>query len=211
MEPYEYAAKLPDDLVGKSSAEFLVHAVAAEGRVVVLEYKDAIVPLPVRRPELTRDLYRNDRVRIHYKVKSEPSRPLHLVLNDEHPAPVEVLERIVEKHGKAADLQGRLVMFPRSPEISRDVFALHTPLADGSSRQYTLVNFESREIFDAITEKLTKAWQANPTHTNGRNKLLSSSIEVRAKGTFNVVDPNQANVQILLKSAEDLELIVKRP
>jgi hypothetical protein len=39
--------------------------------------------------------------------------------------------------------------------------------------------------------------------------LLHRKIKVRARGTFNVVNPNQANVQILLKSADDLEFLAE--
>ena len=56
----------------------LVHAVVDEGRVLVLEYKDAIVPMISRNKSLTEHLYRGDRVTVQYTVRQKPAYPLHV-------------------------------------------------------------------------------------------------------------------------------------
>ncbi|MGZ3706939.1 MAG: hypothetical protein ACXVA8_13000, partial [Bdellovibrionota bacterium] len=109
-------------------------------------------------------------------------------------------------HGKPAALDGELVLFPKSPEIIFNVFALLQHLDNGLTRQYTLVNFDDPALFKKIREKLQAEWDKFPAYVNGRNKLVSTKVRVRAKGTFNEIDPGQANPQILLKSVDDVEL-----
>ena len=212
MPDYSYETELPRDLPrdanGQGEATFLVHAVHAEGKILVLEYRDSIVPVFVRDGALTSGLYRNDLIRLAYRVQAEPQAPVHLRIRTDLPKPLELLESALAKHGKPADLTGALVLFPKSPQVSLDVYALHETIEGGATRQYTLVNFDSPDVFRAIREKLAAAWAQAPNEVrNGRNKLIHNRLRVRARGIFNCVDPNQANVQILLKSAEDLEVL----
>src|SRR5690606_26041632 len=107
-----------------------------------------------------------------------------------------------------ADVTGTLVLFPKSPQVTLDVWAVAETTQGGAQRQYTLINFDSMEIFQAILAKCAAAWATAPNdYVNGRNKLLHKTIKIRARGVFNVVDPNQANVQIFLSSADDLEIV----
>jgi hypothetical protein len=206
-EAYRYAAKIPEDLLKATRATFLVHAVAGDGAILVLEYKDQVVPLFVKKPALTHSLYRGDLVDLAYKLQAEPDAPSHLNLNDADPEPVKVLESVVAMHGKPADMDGELVLFPKSPEIKFNVFALLQHLDGSLTRQYTLVNFDSADAFQKIRLKLQAEWDKfGKDYTNGRNKLVSTKVRVHAKGVFNEVDPSQANPQILLKSADDIEL-----
>jgi hypothetical protein len=210
--PYEREVTLPRDLprnaAGNGEALFLVHAVHAEGQILVVEFKDAVIPIFVREPKISKELYRNDIVRIFYRLQSSPTDPTHLRLRNDVAEPIVRVESARAKHGLPADLTGALVLFPKSPQVSVDVFALHEEVEGGATRQYTLANFESPEVFQAIREKCLQAWQRDPeNYVNGRNKLLHNKIRVRARGIYNVVDPNQANIQILLKSADDLEIL----
>jgi hypothetical protein len=205
---YEYHAKLPDDLVGQDDALFLVHAVHAGGSILVVERGDVVLPVYVRRPELTRDLARNDIVRLFYEIRREPERPVHLQLQDIE-RPVEVVESVMALHGKPADVEGALVLFPKSPQVIFNVFAVLQDLPDELRRQYTLVNFDDPATFQQIREKLQAAWDAaDPSAAvSGRNKLLSKTVRVRATGTFNQIDPNQANAQIVLAGPDSLEIL----
>ncbi len=208
---YDYEVSIPEDLPlradGTGRATFLVHAVHGDGKIVVLEYKDAVIPVFFQDPSLTKNLYRNDVVEFSYRIKARPESPAHLVPAP-LPTPIKVLESALSKHLQPADLTGSLVLFPKSPQVSLDVYALHEEVSGGATRQYTLVNFDNPEVFKAIRAKCAEAWSKNPSeYRNGRNKLIHNSIKVRAKGLFNVVDPNQANVQILLNSADDLEIL----
>lgn len=214
IPPYEYEATLPADLprdeAGDGEALFLVHAIHGEGRILVVEYKDAVIPIFVPNGELSKGLYRNDVIRLRYKIRNTPKEPTHLRLRAEVAKPLELIESALSKHGLPADLTGPLVLFPKSPQVNQNVFALHEEVQGGATRQYTLANFESPEAFKAIRLKCEAAWATDPSnYANGRNKLLHRKIKVRARGTFNVVNPNQANVQILLKSADDLEFLAE--
>lgn len=208
VPPYAHEAAVPADLEGKDSELFLVHAVNAGGAVLVVERGDVVVPVFVRRPEFTRDLARNDVVRLRYEIRRRPNSPVHLELADvEHP--VEVVDSITALHGQPADVEGALVMFPRSPQVRFDVFAVLQELPGGTQRQYTLVNFEDQERFAAIREKLAAVWSAagRDSAVSGRNKLVSTKVRVRAKGTFNQIDANQANAQIVLAGPEAIEIL----
>lgn len=209
-EDYRYAAKIPADLMSGSRATFLVHAVAGDGAILVLEYKDQVVPMFVKKPELAKDLYRGDVVDLAYKIQKDPGAPTHLNVDDSAPNPLRVLDSIRAVHGKAGSMDGELVLFPKSPEIKFNVFAVLQRLDGGLTRQFTLVNFDDADAFQKIRAKLQAEWDKFPgAYVNGRNKLVSTKIHVRARGTFNEIDPSQANPQILLKSADDIELYLK--
>jgi len=205
---YVHEAALPEELQGSDNGLFLVHAVQENGRVLVVEHRDVVLPVFVRRPELTRGLARNDVVRLFYEIRRYPDRPVHLELADVA-QPVEVVDSVMALHGEPADVEGALVLFPRSPQVAFNVFAVLEELPGGLQRQYTLVNFESTETFAQIREKLQDAWDAaDPAAAvSGRNKLVSRSVRVRAVGTFNEIDPGQANAQIVLDGPDSIEIV----
>lgn len=203
---YAYAALIPDELRQRNSELFLVHAVQVGGKILVVEYQDLVLPIYVEDARLTTKLARNDVVRLHYELDTPPDRPLHLKLRDID-APIEVIESVMALHGKEADVTGALVLFPTSPQVRFNVFAVLQDLPGGLRRQYTLANFESTETFDKIREKLQHAWDASPEAVSGRNKLISKQVRVRARGKFNEVDANQANVQILLDGPDSIDIV----
>ena len=208
--PYEHEAKVPDELLAKTSAVFLVHAIGAEGHILVVEYKDTVLPIFVERAEFTKNLFRNDVVQLSFVIQNYPGRPVHLNLNAADPAPVKVLDSVVARHGQPADVEGALILFPKSPEILFNVFAVEQIMPQGLKRQYTLVNFDNPSTFAQIRAALQKAFDKYPgAYVNGRNKLVSTRIRVRAKGVFNEVDPNQANSQILLNSLGSIQILEK--
>jgi hypothetical protein len=207
-EGHSYDAAIPQDLLGKSSATFLVHAVAGDGHIVVVEYKDQVLPIYVKNAELTKDLFRNDLVELRFRIRGEPEQPVHLALNENDPQAVRVVESIRTLHGRTGTVEGALILFPQSPEIIFNVFAVQQELEGGLKRQFTLVNFDSPETFQAVRNKLQAAWDRHPgAYVDGRNKFVSTKIRVRATGMFNEVSESQANPQILLDSADSIELI----
>jgi hypothetical protein len=208
IRAYEHRASLPDDLLGTDTGLFLVHAVHAGGTVLVVEHEDAVLPVYVRRPELTRGLARNDVVRLHYEIRDRPERPVHLQLKDVA-QPVEVVDSVMALHGKPASIEGALVLFPQSPQVRFNVFAVLQSLPGGLQRQFTLVNFDGDDVFAAIRAKAQAAWDAAGPNSvaNGRNKLIGTQVRVRVTGTYNQIDPNQANAQIVLTSADALEVV----
>ena len=207
VPPYEHGS-IPDDLKTARSGIFLVHAIAGEGAILVLEYGDQIVPVFVERPELTKDLYRNDMVELKIKARSYPNRPMHLALDHEQEEPVRVLQKVSEMHLKPATVEGALILFPQSPGIMFNVFAVQEPLEHSLSRQYTLINFDDQDAFRRIREKLQAEWDKYPgQYVNARNKLVSTKIRLRVTGRYNVIDPSQANVQILLDDESKIEFL----
>lgn len=197
---------IPADVVGRSDLIAKVHAVAEDGRLLVMEYGDAVVPLFVPDPTLTAGLYRNDKIKVKFTIATFPPRPTHLWLDVAQPRPLEVMERLVDRHGKPFEADGVLVRFAKSPQITVDVYALEVTDADNVTREYTLLN-QNDAIFTTIREKLAAAWKSRPGEgLDGRNKLVNPHIWLHAKGTFNLIAPNQANAQILLDSADDITI-----
>jgi len=205
---YDYATSVPQDLVDRGEAVFLVHAVQVDGKVLVVEFGDVVLPIHVERTEFTRDLARNDVVRVAYDIRRRPAGPVHLQLKDVE-QPIEVIESAMDFHGEPASIEGPLVLFPKSPQLKFNTFAVLEELPDGLRRQYTLVNFTDPAAFLAIRNKLQEAWDAAgaAAAVSGRNKLVSTSVRIRATGRFNQVDQNQANVQILLDGPDAIEIV----
>ena len=207
--PYKYGSELPRDLLGKTSASFLVHIAEPDNGILVVEYHDAVIPIFVTNRKRLAPLSRNDVIHLSFRVQDHPQRPLHLEVNEDAPEPLRVVDSIAAKHGRPADMQGALVLFPKSPQIVSNVFALLEELPGGLTRQYTLVNLQSDARFAAIRAKLQAAWDrhnAAGDFVNGRNKLVSLKVRVRARGTFNQTDTGQANPQILLDSPDAITI-----
>jgi len=208
-EPYPYKADLPEDLFSQKEIFAKVHAVVNNGKVLVIEYKDAIVPVIVGKPSLAQGLYRNDKVRLAIEVRDFPSKPTHISLDLQATNPVVVTDRMVDWHGKKGAVEGPLVLFPKSPQVNFNVFAIQVADEFGILREFTLVNFEDTKVFEQIREKLQKFWDSETKGIeNGRNKLIHRNVRIKATGVFNVVEPGQANPQVLLTGPESIQLIV---
>lgn len=206
--PYEHQAKLPADLETLDHGTFLVHAIGGSGHILVVEFKDQIVPIYVHDEKLTADLYRGDIVNLHFTQQKDPDQPTHLKLVETSPDALIRVQAIKDLQGRPATVEGALILFPQSPEIKFNVFAVEDTSFPGIKRQFTLLNQTDMVAFQKIREKLQAAWDRHPgAFVNGRNKLVSTQIRVRAKGVFQEIDPGQANAQVLLESADSLELI----
>jgi len=203
VPPYEYSVKIPDDLVGKTSFIGKVHYATDDGLLLVCEYRDAVIPV-VGIANAFKDLYRNDKIRVHFKIAESPGRPAHLMLDPEVATPVEVLAKISDIHNKPGTLTGTVVKYSKSPEISMDVFALMTTDSDLVSLDYTLVNFQNMDVFMAVQAKVAAAWEAHrDTVVSGRNKLINPRLKVTAKGLLHEISPSQANPQIVVADPAD--------
>ncbi len=211
LPPHDYDIKVPDELGSQGKIQALVHAIAGEGRVLLIDYRGVVLPVMVSKPELTKDLYRSDSIELSYRYTKNPNRPPHLRLDHSEKVPVKVLYSIVAEHEKDGERVGELVLFPKSPQVMFNIFALEFENALGLKHNYTLVNFSDSSEFKRIREKLQKAWDEAPQDQvfNARNRLQNPRIIVKARGKFNVQDQGQANPQILLESADDLEIEVR--
>jgi hypothetical protein len=176
--------------------------------VLVVEYRDAVLPVFVRDKTQAASLYRGDKIRLHFKIQRHPVRPTHLVLDPKATKPIELLTPIKDQDGKPLDLEGALVYFPQSPQLRFGVYAIQVIDTDGLKLNYTLVNFEDPQVFADIRAKLESFWKANlATVENGRNCLINPQIKIRAVGRGNVMSPNQANPQILLEGVDSVSLV----
>ena len=202
--------ELPDEVLGLSEIIAKVHANVSDGKVLVIDYKGGIFPVivPADMTSWSRALYRGDKIVLRYQVQSAPARPMHLVLSRTSQEPIQVLESALGFHQQPVDFIGSVVLYPKSPQISLDIFAIRVDRGDGVHLDFTLVNFEDFDLFFAILAKVQGFWDASDqSPQNGRNNLHKPELLIRVRGEGHVVDPNQANPQILIKSLEDLELI----
>jgi hypothetical protein len=211
---------LAKELEGLDTIVVEVHAIAEAGKLLVVEYKGYVFPIFNKDfSKQSESLSRQDFIKINFEIQSKPGRPIHFELvADERGQAIELLDSIAVKHGQGATLSGKLVMFPQSPSIRFNVFAIKVQgpkhLGRDLSRTYTIINFEDMELFAALREKLQTIWD-DPANTqegencvfNDRNKLTNRCIVVEVTGTINHVDPNQANPQLLVNKIEDVKLV----
>ncbi|MCB9072821.1 MAG: hypothetical protein H6623_04300 [Bdellovibrionaceae bacterium] len=201
---YTHYTNVLKEITNKTELIVKVHASLVDGRVFMVEYGDANIPVVVPDNALTKDLYRGDKVKIHFKVQDAPPVPAHLVLDSGAKA-VEMLDRIVEQHGQPQDRCGELVMFPQSSQVLFNVFAIKIDIGDNLFRTYTLINFDDPDLFMAFRDKAQAAWDAHPeTAVAGRNYYINPNITACAKGLGNMIVPTQANPQIIINSVDDL-------
>ena len=209
---YERELQLPEGMPDTGELIGKVHAVDGEGRILVIEWKDAVLPVRVSRPKAVAELWRNDKIKIRVRKAGYPDKPAHLELDPDHEQPVELLERVAEHHGEPQTMRGTLVLFPKSPQIVFDIWALQVEDADGVERNYTLVNFEDMDVFEAIRGRLAEIWaSSDAVPLNGRNKLIKPGLELEVTGILNVISPAQANPQLLLSSPQDFEVVGVEP
>lgn len=202
---YEYEEGVPEELMGQSSFVGEVHAIGEGGKVLVMEYKDRVLPIFVPSPEGTQSLYRGDIVRLSYQIQQYPGSPMHLQLDPAVAEPIEMIDAIAPQHGEAQTLSGHLVQFPKSPQLRFDVYAIEVEETEGVSRTFTLLNFNDMEAFEGIRTKLAEIWEnQKDTVVTGRNYLINPDITIEASGLINVISPEQANPQILLDNADAL-------
>ncbi|MBR8831293.1 MAG: hypothetical protein N5P05_001518 [Chroococcopsis gigantea SAG 12.99] len=202
--PYRREVTLPDDLRNKNSFTGKVHAVAGDGKILVVEYQDGVIPIYIKSPDVSKDLYRGDIVEIGYRIQRKPGHPTHLQLES-----LQVLDSLVKWHGEEKELTGTLVKFSKSPQVQFDVYAMEVE-TQGVKRYFTLVNFEDEEVFKAIRNKLARIWDSHAeTARSGRNVLINPAVRIRARGKINIVAKDQANPQILLTSPEDIDSVAK--
>ncbi len=206
-QDYNYEA-LPDVVLNMTELTGKVHSVYAEGQVLVIEYKDMVIPVFVKEQwlEQTKSLFRGDIVAIKYVVQSGPRRPVHLNLDPKKTDSFKVLRSVVTGHGSPVKLSGKLLMFPKSPMVKFPVFAIDVDMGNGVLLPHTVLSFTDPELFKAARELFQSAWDRNPsTVRNYRNKFVNDAISVTVSGTYNMIDPGQANPQIIIDSLSNIE------
>jgi len=206
---YERSASLPSEIKEQTSFIGEVHAIGEDGKILVMGYKDLVIPIFVTATEYTQKLYRGDIVKLNYQIQQKPHQPIHLQLDTTVEKPIEVLDAIASWNGQPKTLTGKLVKFPQSPQLKFDVYAMEVD-TQNIKRYFTLINFENMAEFDKIRQKLAQVWDDNlETAISGRNKLINPRVTIKAEGIANIVSTEQANPQILLDSAENISVDLK--
>ena len=201
-----YQRQLITELPSQGSLIGKVHAIAAQGEILVVEYQDNVLPIYVKATEYTQNLYRGDIVKLAYQIQGQPQNPTHLKLDTTVDNPLEVIDAIASWNGQAKTLTGNLVKFPQSPQLKFDVYAMEVE-TQGIQRYFTLLNFRDMVAFQEIREKLAKIWDENAaTAISGRNMLINPEVTIQASGLINIISTEQANPQILLDSAEQVTI-----
>ena len=204
LAPYQ-RTDIPRELKEQTSLIGKVHAIGEEGKILVIGYKGAVLPIYVSATEYTQGLYRGDIIKLTYQVQQHPQKPVHLQLDTTVPQPLEVIDAIAAWNGQSKTLTGSLVKFPQSPQLKFDVYAMEVD-TKGIKRYFTLINFENMAEFAKIRQKLAKIWDENATTAvSGRNMLINPQVTIEATGLANIISPEQANPQILLDSAEQIQ------
>lgn len=207
FEDYEYDPTLLPEILQNNTMIAKVHIVANGGRVLVVEKDDRVLPVFNDKPNLTKDLFRNDKIELHYNVRLLPQSPNHIQVDTSLSNPIRVLESIADGHGEPFELTGPLVMFPQSPQIIFNVFAIRQEDGDGIHRNFTVINFEDMDLFEEMRLKFQEAWdQAVSTAKYDRNKYINRKIQVTVRGLKNVVSSQQANPQIVPEKISDIEI-----
>lgn len=202
--PYRHEVDIPTQLRNRNSFIGKVHAISEDGKVLVVEHQDGVIPVFVTATEYTQGLYRGDIIELTYQIQPYPSQPTHLQLDTTAEKPLKIIDAIALMNGRQETLTGNLVKFPQSPQLNFDVYALEVKDV-GVKRYFTLVNFENIEEFEKIRHKLTEIWDKNATTAqSGRNMLINPQVTVEARGLINIISPEQANPQILLDNAEQV-------
>jgi hypothetical protein len=202
--PYNRRSHLPDELLDRTNFIGKVHAIGEAGNILVVDYRDMVIPVFVRATQATRSLFRGDIIQIAYKIQNYPQQPTHLQLDSNVQNPIEVIDAIALLNGQTKTLSGSLVKFPQSPQLQFDVYGIEVD-TQGIKRYFTLVNFENLNEFQNIRNKLARIWDSNlATVKSGRNLLINPAVKITANGVINVVSPEQANPQILLDSVANI-------
>jgi hypothetical protein len=203
VAPYQRTG-IPEELKKQTSLIGKVHAIGEDGKILVVGYKDAVLPIYVSATEYTQDLYRGDIIKLAYQIQQYPQKPVHLQLDTTVQQPIKVIDAIAAWNGQSKTLTGNLVKFPQSPQLKFDVYAMEVDTR-GIKRYFTLINFENMAEFEKIRQKLAKIWDDNEaTVISGRNMLINPQVTIEATGLANIISPEQANPQILLDSAEQI-------
>ncbi|MES2964954.1 MAG: hypothetical protein V4760_13775, partial [Bdellovibrionota bacterium] len=84
-QPYQHEAQIPKELETLDHAQFLIHAIASEGHILVVEYKDQVLPIWVKDEKLSKELWRGDVVNIHFAIRKDPGQPTHLKIVETAP------------------------------------------------------------------------------------------------------------------------------
>jgi len=206
---YRPQTTLPAALVGKKRIVALVHAIDSDKGILVIDYRDVIVPVFVADvttvSEVFAQLHRNDIVELPFVIRKHPRRPPHLELN----GAIKVVDAIVDRHGKTVTYEGYLTMFPDNAQTELNVFSLAKDEGiAGIERLYTMTNFRDPGKFFRIIRLLQEVWDESiATVSVARNRYSNRDLRLRITGKIAVTRKNQVNPMLILKSRRAIEIL----
>lgn len=208
---YSYQT-LPEEVVSKNHLIGKVHAVYGDGRILVVEDGDLVVPVYVEDQWIaqTAGLSRGDKIELFYVVQEEPTAPVHVNLDPRVAQPLRVLNSVMQDHGRPTTKTGKLLRFPKSPMVNFPVFAIDVDMGDGVLLPHTVLSFTNPELFSQARKLFQDMWDAHPAGVRQyRNKFINDEIEVTVSGTYNMIDPLQANPQIVIDSLDQIKFTTR--
>lgn len=107
LPKYERKAEFPSSFPAEDTPfRALVHAIVKDKGLLVVEFKDAVLPVRVPTSVELPDLYKNDVVEMKAKISAHPGSPAHIKVSE-----IAVKESIVNIHEKPIEKTGVLVSF----------------------------------------------------------------------------------------------------
>ena len=226
IKPYEYSRDYdyqldPSVFEGQTQVRLLtkVHAVFQNGKGLVLEYQDLILPVLAKDEHLpwTQTMYRNDIILASLEILRHDNRPLHFTTSNHDGQAIQLVDAMKNCHGQVTTLTGTLAKFTKSPQITQDIFAVKVRDDNGIVRNFTFMpsvdfsqpgaNEQFMKLFQEISRLSAQSWDASTqTADAARNHEVNPNIQVVVKGTMNVVSSAQANPQIYIQKIEDLAI-----
>ncbi|MCA9841620.1 MAG: hypothetical protein KC475_05825 [Cyanobacteria bacterium HKST-UBA03] len=197
-----------NSLVGK------VHAVAGSGSVLMFDYQQTVVPVIVYEPELTKNLWRGDKVELTLSLVPSPDKPAHLMLeNDGENNPVKLIKSVRDLEKQPLSVEGPLVRFPQNPIYKDGAWAIEYTDEDQVTWNFILQGKDGDEQQQAIDQFCQRLWEdlAAPLEEGhkegfmlGRQKYVHPSTKIKATGLARQTNPSQPN-PILMIDPDTLE------
>ena len=206
--------RIPDlakHLKERKEIDCSVHALLHGGKVLIVNYGGHTIPVHVKEGETqwTKDLWSTDKIRLRFKVRNHEQGPPHVSLRDEEGiAPVKSLESVITIQGKERNVKGSLVLFPKSPLLSIDIWGIQEkdPVS-GLTRVYSLFNFNDEKDAQKIDETLRAAWyKQRKGFIQYSSSFYHPNIRLEINGTVNQLVRNQRNPILEIKSS-DIKLL----
>lgn len=200
---------LPGSILEKNHLIGKVHAVFGDGKILVVEEGDLVIPVFVEEPwvEAVNPLARGDKIEINYIVQNRPKNPVHLNFDPSAPFAFKVLHSAMQDHGRPITITGKLIRFPASPMVKFPVFAVNVDMGDGVLLPHTVLSFTDPELFAQARKLFQSIWDKHPQGVSQyRNKFINDDITVTVSGTYNMIHPLQANPQVVISNINEIKI-----
>jgi len=174
----------------------VVHAVLHDGKVIIVNNQENVIPVHVNDPKWTKSLRSSDKIKLRYSVREHDQGPPHLSLRTENNVdPVEVLDSILKLSKKGeVKLEGSLVLFPKSPLLTHDVYGLRVKDSRGLVRTFSLHNLRDEEDVKKINSILKEIWDKKKEgFIRTTSFFYNPDIRIEVTGNVNHFAQNQRN------------------